>query len=155
MRFISHRGNLNGKNPQLENSPDYVEKALKSGFDVEIDMRFHLGKMYLGHDLPQYEITDNWLSRHSNNLWIHCKDSESLDHCINSGYHCFFHNIDAYTITSRGFVWAYPGMQIASRLCVCVMPERKEGIVGLRLHNYYATCSDVVEEMEKDYVKTN
>lgn len=155
MRFISHRGNLNGKNPQRENSPDYVEEALKKGFDVEIDMRFHLGKMYLGHDIPQYEINDDWLSKHHSNLWIHCKDSDSLDYCMNMGYHCFFHNIDAYTITSRGFVWAYPGMSIASRVCICVMPEKKEGSVGLSIHKYYGTCSDFIEEMEKQYVEAD
>lgn len=155
MRFISHRGNLNGKIPELENSPEYVEKALKMGFDVEVDLRFHLGKMYLGHDGPQYEIDDRWLGMHSGNLWIHCKDSESLDHSINMGYHCFFHNVDAYTITSRGFVWAYPGTPISSRLCICVLPENVEGIVGLKLRNYYGTCSDFVEEMEKTYAKAN
>lgn len=155
MRFISHRGNLDGKNPSRENAPDYVEEALKKGFDVEVDLRFHLGKMYLGHDLPQYEISDDWISRHSSNLWVHCKDSDSLGHCINNGYHCFFHNIDAYTITSRGFVWAYPGMSISSRLCICVMPENKEGSVGLLMHDYYGTCSDVIQQMESEYVKGN
>lgn len=151
MRFISHRGNLNGPNRNLENSPSYVETALHKGFDVEVDMRFHFGKIYLGHDIPQYEINDDWLSRHSANLWIHCKDSDSLNHCMNMGYHCFFHNIDAYTITSRGFVWAYPGMSIASRVCICVMPERKEGIVGLKIHDYYGACSDFAEELESMY----
>lgn len=155
MRFISHRGNLNGKNPQRENSPEYVEEALKAGFDVEVDMRFHLGKMYLGHDTHQYEIKDEWIGKHNSNLWIHCKDSDSLDYCMNMGYHCFFHNIDAYTITSRGFVWAYPGMSIASRVCICVMPERKEGSVGLMVRNYYGVCSDFIETMEKEYAQAN
>lgn len=151
MRFISHRGNLSGRNEDLENSPGYIEEALKKGFDVEIDMRIHLGELYLGHDSHQYKINDDWLSRHSSNLWIHCKDGDSLDHCMNMGYHCFFHNIDAYTITSRGFVWAYPGMPISSRLCISVMPERKEGVVGLMVRNYYGVCSDFVKDIEETY----
>lgn len=155
MRFISHRGNLNGADVERENSPSYVEEALKSGFDVEVDMRFNLGSIYLGHDVPQYEISNQWLDRHHSNLWIHCKDADSLNYCMNMGYHCFFHNIDAYTITSRGFVWAYPGMQIASRLCICVMPEKNEGVVGLMLRKYYGVCSDLVDEMEKQYVERN
>ncbi len=151
MRFIAHRGNTIGPDKSLENNPDYVIDALKSGFDAEIDLRFHLGKMYLGHDEPQYEINKEWLFLHSSSLWIHCKDNTSLDFCINNGIHCFFHNIDAYTITSKGFVWAYPGMSIASNLCIAVMPEMHEGITGLKIHNYYGACSDYVLDLEKDF----
>jgi hypothetical protein len=151
MRFISHRGNLTGINRELENSPDYVVDAIRKGFDVEVDLRTHLGKMYLGHDEPQYEIDDKWLQMYSSSLWIHCKDFESLDHSMNMGYHCFFHNIDAYTITSRSFVWAYPGSQIASRLCISVLPERAEGLIGLKAHDYYGVCSDFVQELEAAY----
>lgn len=151
MRFISHRGNINGPDSDLENNPDYVLNALRAGFDVEVDMRFYLGKMYLGHDAPQYQITDQWLYAHSNNLWIHCKDSEALSFCIDNGLHCFFHNIDAYTITSRGFVWAYPGINIASKLCICVMPENYESQTSLKIHNYYGACSDYVFKIERDF----
>ncbi|CAB4156840.1 hypothetical protein UFOVP658_184 [uncultured Caudovirales phage] len=155
MRFISHRGNLTGKNVEFENSPEYVVDAIRKGFDVEIDLRKHLGKTYLGHNEPQYQVDDEWLQMYSSSLWIHCKDFESLDHSVNMGYHCFFHNIDAYTITSRSFVWAYPGSQIASRLCISVLPERAEGLVGLLTKNYYGTCSDFIAEMEKNYVEAS
>ncbi len=154
MRFIAHRGNTVGPNESLENNPDYVVNALKSGFDAEVDLRFRLEKMYLGHDEPQYEINKEWLFLHSSSLWVHCKDSASLDFCINNGIHCFFHDIDAYTITSKGFVWAYPGVDIASNLCISVMPERKEGLAGLQFKKYYGTCSDYVRELEENYEPT-
>ena len=38
MILISHRGNLEGKNPEKENSPIYVLQALSKGFDVEVDI---------------------------------------------------------------------------------------------------------------------
>ena len=34
MRLISHRGNVDGKYPQYENLPEYVDKALGLGYDV-------------------------------------------------------------------------------------------------------------------------
>ena len=36
MRYISHRGNLDGKNTEHENNPNYIQKALDIGFDVEL-----------------------------------------------------------------------------------------------------------------------
>lgn len=39
MILISHRGNLSGLNPDLENSEKYINTALSLGFDVEIDIR--------------------------------------------------------------------------------------------------------------------
>ena len=47
MIFISHRGNLSGPNPKLENSINYINEALKK-FDVEIDLWFHQRKILLG-----------------------------------------------------------------------------------------------------------
>ena len=38
MIFISHRGNLNGKNKKLENTPKYIIEAIKKGYHVEIDI---------------------------------------------------------------------------------------------------------------------
>ena len=32
-RLISHRGNVDGKYPQYENLPEYVDKALDLGYD--------------------------------------------------------------------------------------------------------------------------
>ena len=55
MIFISHRGNLDGLNPDRENSPDYIDEAIKLGFDVEVDVRTKDGQLWLGHDEPQYK----------------------------------------------------------------------------------------------------
>ena len=52
MKLISHRGNIKEPNPKMENSPSYIDIAISSGYDVEIDIRFIDGKFYLGHDDP-------------------------------------------------------------------------------------------------------
>ena len=38
MLFISHRGNLHGPNPVLENTISYIDKALQDGFASEVDV---------------------------------------------------------------------------------------------------------------------
>ena len=50
MILISHRGNLNGPKPLMENSPAYIEIAIKKNFHVEIDVWIKKNNLYLGHD---------------------------------------------------------------------------------------------------------
>ena len=38
MILISHRGNINSKNPDLENSIPYLNNALSKGFHIEVDV---------------------------------------------------------------------------------------------------------------------
>ena len=38
MRLISHRGNLTGKYPLMENTPAYIREAVDAGYEVEIDV---------------------------------------------------------------------------------------------------------------------
>jgi hypothetical protein len=57
IKFISHRGNLHGPDPKLENKPPHIIEALNIGFDVEVDVFFRNKKFYLGHDHPQYEVS--------------------------------------------------------------------------------------------------
>ena len=39
MILIAHRGNIDGPNPEMENNPQYIDKAIDSGYNVEIDVR--------------------------------------------------------------------------------------------------------------------
>ena len=75
MYLISHRGNIEGKT-KWENHPNYIQEAIEEGFDVEIDVWFVDNKLYLGHDLPQYEIDHDFLI--NDKLWCHAKNIESL-----------------------------------------------------------------------------
>ena len=64
MKFISHRGNVNGPNPELENKPEQILKCLDEGLDVEVDVWVFGNKLYLGHDEPLTEITLSFLLYH-------------------------------------------------------------------------------------------
>jgi hypothetical protein len=110
--LIAHRGNMNGPNHIEENSPEYIDKAILNGFDVEVDI-WAKGpeKIYLGHDLHKtYEIDFDWLQGRSNKLWLHCKNFEALSLLSNYSYclHYFWHENDRYTLTSRGYIWEFP-----------------------------------------------
>lgn len=150
MRYIAHRGLLEGPNKDKENHPDQIAIAIESGFDCEIDVYFTNGKLYLGHDNPQYEINECWL-RHTN-LWIHCKNIEALmyfNQYKNWNYNYFWHNSDDYTLTSKGYIWTNIGKPLTDN-SVMVMPE----VVDISLFNAYtgncfAICSDYIKDIKK------
>jgi hypothetical protein len=78
MIYISHRGNIDGKNPQLENKPSYIDHAISLGYDVEIDIWMIDGFLFLGHDAPQYGITQNWRCKYMNGFIVNNDCSLSI-----------------------------------------------------------------------------
>ena len=128
MILIAHRGNIDGPNPKMENNPQYIDKAIDSGYNVEIDVRGSFeGGLFLGHDKGQYEVSPDWLFERSDYLWIHAKDIQALYAFTQQtrGWNAFWHQKDAYTLTTGGFIWAYPGNILTPR-SICVMPEASE-----------------------------
>ena len=144
MLLISHRGNTNGKQPSAENRPDYIDAAIGLGFDVEIDMWWVDGRTYLGHDEPQYEVDDIWLTGRIDKLWVHCKNVELLYWIRTTVLHYFWHDEDTLTLTSKGYMWVYPGKQpiVGS---IAVMPEIHNDDVSKCI----GICSDVIEKYKK------
>lgn len=153
MIYISHRGNLQGPKPELENTPEYIDSAISEGFDVEVDVWATQDGLFLGHDGPQHQIEIGWLQERSQKLWIHCKNDLALGICKDAGLHCFFHNTDDYTITSNSFVWAFPGKPLASNKCVMVMPESHSDIKTLNLANYAGVCSDYIKKIKMPFLR--
>ena len=137
MILIAHRGNLNGKSNK-ENKPGYIHKALGQDFDVEIDVWYIEDEFWLGHDIPQYKIEENFLE--NPRLWCHAKSIDTLYKMTsNSLIHCFWHQEDDVTLTSRGYLWTYPGKQLTKK-SICVLPEKRfeAEMVGV--------CSDYIKE---------
>ena len=124
MILISHRGNINGKKEELENKPQYIDESLSLGYDVEVDVWFIDGIFYLGHDNPQYGISLDWLYERKDKLWVHCKNVESIEkfNTLNENYNYFWHQEDTVTLTSKNFIWAYPGKQPIKN-SISVLPE--------------------------------
>ena len=140
--WIAHRGNLKGPNPERENHPDYIMEAIGADYDVEIDVWFLKGHLYLGHDVPQYLIPLDFL-KHPR-LWCHAKNLEALTFMLENSIRCFSHDKDNYVIVSDGSIFALPGKQLNYRT-ICVMPEWSD--YDLReLKGCLGICSDIVGE---------
>lgn len=141
MKLISHRGNISGPNDN-ENKPDYILNTLNLGYDSEIDLWYINNILYLGHDIHQYIIDADFLI--NDNLWIHCKNIESLEYCVENNIknNYFFHNTDDVTLTSQGYLWTYPGKKL-TKWSVAVMPEIKSFD---NITIAYCICSDYINK---------
>jgi hypothetical protein len=148
MILISHRGNIDGPNPENENKPPYILDAIIKGYEVEVDFWFSNNKFYLGHDEPQYDIPIEWLENNYRKLWIHCKNVDAINklHELDRGgfyLNYFWHENDKVTLTSQGYLWAYPGVDCSNG--ISVMPELAK---DFKLKNVLGICSDYIINYE-------
>jgi hypothetical protein len=155
MRFIAHRGNTDGIRHDFENRPEYLEAALRKGFDVELDVRVKDGQIYLGHDYPQHKLDIGWMTAMRDRLWIHCKDTRSMEmmqRLRRNGLelNCFWHEQDTMTITSGGFLWVYPGKQPIEN-SIAVLPELHDEDVS----SCTGICSDYVDRYREKMKKAD
>ena len=147
MIWIAHRGNIYGPNKERENTEEYINEALKLGFDVEIDVWLINNEWYLGHDEPQHKTTLEFLK--NDKFWCHAKNLCTLSELIkHKDIHTFSHDNDPVIITSKGYLWAFPGMPINSET-IAVMPERVNNYSEQQLKNCKGICSDYVAHYKK------
>jgi len=139
MILISHRGNISEINKERENKENYISEALKKGFNVEIDVWFINGNFFLGHDKPTDKISIGFLK--NDKLWCHAKNFNALTNMLDNNIHCFFHDKDHYTLTSKNYIWAYPGIN-GGKMTIAVKPEDK----NLDLKKFTGICSDQIEK---------
>ena len=145
MVYIAHRGNTNGKFESYENEPMYIDKAISAGFDVEVDVWMMGGVLFLGHDKPQYGVTQHWFNERYERLWIHCKNVEAMEWFnMISGFKYFWHTTDNYTLISNGMVLVKPGEKLIEN-SICCMPEM--GYIG-DITKCYAIMTDNIKEYE-------
>jgi len=152
MIYIAHRGNIDGPNPLLENSPEYIQEAINRGYDVEIDLRVINGRLWLGHDYPQYKITKKWLLERKNNLWIHAKSFLTASWLANFGQEIvyFCHNSDSFTLTSNGKIWLHELSQSPGQKCIVPLLSKSE-IKKYKYKNFGAVCSDFILDCNQKF----
>lgn len=132
MKVISHRGNLEGPNPERENEPEYINEAMEKIGWVEIDLWVSINKdtlhptLYLGHDYPLHRIHSEFIKTKGDRLYVHCKNFNALEFCRNYNMGCnyFFHDKDTYTLVSNGEIWMYPSFGQFNRQTIMAIPER-------------------------------
>jgi len=137
MVLISHRGNISGKS-KYENYPEYVTEALREGYDCEIDVWYKNGEWKLGHDKPLHSVNLSFLK--NNKLWCHAKNLRSLNEMLENDIHCFWHQSDDFTLTSRKIIMTYPNKKLCTKsVCIDLNAEK-------RYDSIYGVCSDNISK---------
>jgi hypothetical protein len=146
MILIAHRGNTNGKFESWENEPTYIDQAISKGVDVEVDVWYINYILFLGHDKPQYGENLRWYRDRITKLWIHCKNIEALIYFkeLGDNFNYFWHENDVATLTSHGYIWAYPN-KISIKNSIACMPEIHNTDVSQNL----GICSDFILNYKK------
>lgn len=149
--FISHRGNLNGSQPDRENTLEYIKEALSKDYQVEIDVRYNDSDnlWYLGHDSADNVLPLGFVVENSKRLWVHAKDAttfKKLQEDPSLRFYCnfFFHTDEEYIFTSKSFVWVYPGAPLIKG-CIAVMPEISDYYLQDIEDLCSGICSDNIE----------
>lgn len=148
MRYIAHRGNINGRNIERENSPKYIKETLNKWYEVELDIWYVDKTFYFGHDEPTYEVElydflNSLNSYYHDKLWFHCKNIEALSELKNKKLNYFWHENDKYTLTSTQNIWTYPNQKLTEN-SICVLPEISN-YSEKELKICYGICSDYIE----------
>lgn len=124
MLFISHRGNLSGKNKVFENCLTTIKNVIETGYIAEIDLWYNDNFFYLGHDNPENLIEYDFLKLYSNKLLIHCKNDEALFKLKNDpDFEFFTHTEDQFTLSSKNTILVNPFVKTNHRDCILMMPE--------------------------------
>jgi hypothetical protein len=145
IKLIAHRGNVTGISKN-ENSVNHIEAALTAGYDAEVDIRYIDGAWWLGHDEPQYQIDSPFNLFDNSKIWWHCKNFSALEKLQGSDLNYFWHQEDDHTLTSKGFIWTYPGKEIGINN-VIVMPESVMSLDEIKELKCFAICSDLVQRI--------
>ena len=69
--YIAHRGNLEGRLPENENDPNYIDNAINQGYMVEVDLWCFDGNLKLGHDEKFHHVPSEWLFYRNTSILNH------------------------------------------------------------------------------------
>lgn len=149
MKLIAHRGNINGRNIELENTPTYIFAAINKGFDVEIDVWYEHGWLLLGHDKPSVDFCVDLDFLKNDHLWCHAKNGAALNFMLKNNVRCFWNDKDEYAIVSDGHIWTFsknPFLGSKNILCIAEQKTYEE-----YFNKISGICSDYVELIQKSF----
>jgi hypothetical protein len=150
MKFIAHRGNVDGRHPRKENSFEHINSALDKGFDVEADVWFINGSYYSGHDSPNNDISLTFLLMNAGRLWCHAKDVWTLNELLKyDQINCFFHQGDDCTLTSHGHIWTYPGKPLTERSILLKFERDEDFTIQEKITGI---CSDNIKYYQEKFM---
>lgn len=128
--LIANRGNISGRQPEKENTPAYVQAALKAGYHACVDVIYHHGAFCL---IAADRLITTPPSFFVNpKIWSRAYDAMTLDALCGLGAHSLPNLIDGFTFTSAQFIWTLPGQPLSPR-SIAVCPEEAPP-------NWFADC---------------
>ena len=145
MLIISHRANLNGPDPFLENTVEAINFCLAKNIQVEIDVWHKHNGLFLGHDEPKNPVGIDFIKENYAMLWVHCKNFEALNYFSNhKEINYFWHENDKFTLTSQNIIWTYPEQTVGEKsVIVCQTLEQTEKYFTA---DCWGICTDYVNE---------
>ncbi len=78
-------------------------------------------------------------------FWCHAKNYDALEYMLENNIHCFWHQEDMFTITSKGYIWQYPS-NIKYNNAIFLMPENF-GLIDMT--GVKGICSDYIFKYKK------
>jgi len=147
MKFIAHRGNINGINIEKENTVEYIVTAIKDSFDVEIDLWYVDDEFYLGHNVPIEKVSIDFLLDNSKWLWCHSKDIYTFNELLKyDEINTFFHDFDECALTSHKYLWTYFDKPLTEKSIL--LKFDKDSFFTIPEY-IYGICSDNIEYYKK------
>lgn len=152
MIIIAHRANLYGpaQDKTQENLPRNIYIAVKKGLHVEVDIQANdKGEIYFGHDECQESVADVFTKDdYQQKIFWHAKDSAALMWALNKNLHCFFHNKDNMSLTSRDMIWTAHHHIQGDRVIVATNEDFITAKQLLKLDKIYGICTDHTYQLE-------
>jgi len=136
MILISNYGNVNGIDKK-QNTPDYVEYAIKMGYHCRIDILYS-DQLYINN----YPITLEFILKYHKKLWICCMNIEALKYLLE--FECFHIWYKDEILTNYGYIWGSP---ISTKKAIYVM-NSMDSIKNIQITCGHAICSDYISKVE-------
>lgn len=155
MKLISHRGNIDGVYLDKENSPEYIDRAIQLGYDVEVDVRIIKRDVWwLGHDGPQYQVDINWLYERRNNIWFHAKNANALVLLMSRSFKVFYHSVEEHVPIAGTInnIWSHNIEEATTQSIIPLLDKKSIDLVNIKELNVYGICSDFVEDIRRMYL---
>lgn len=146
---IAHRGNFAGRDPDKENTLDYLDAAVNAGHDIMVDAWFLNRQWYLGYDMPHTHVTPAFFENPY--VWTKARNLEAYVALFsNPKAHVFWLNHDNFTFTSKNIKWANTGVWTLDG--VVYMPEDSPEILAElskpEIVTPLAVCSNTFEYLK-------
>lgn len=142
--LISNRGNTAGRQPDKENTPAYVQSAIKAGYHVCVDVIYHYGAFCLIAADRLITVPPSFFVHPK--IWSRAHNATTLDALCGLGAHAMPNLAEGFTFTSAQFIWTLPGQSLSPR-SIAVSPEQAPP-------DWFADCdiAGICSDVVADYV---